>query len=113
MTAAAGAYDRGVAVELRSDPVEDPLAFERGRVVIYLEGELPSSPITATLEQKSRKFVPDTLVIPAGSSVSFPNLDPVFHNVFSLSKAKTFDLGNYPKDHARTVTFSKPGIVFS
>jgi plastocyanin len=112
VTAAAGAYDRGVAVELRSDPVEDPLAFERGRVVIYLEGDLPSSPITATLEQKARKFVPDTIVIPAGSSVSFPNLDPVFHNVFSLSKPKEFDLGNYPKDHARTVTFPKPGIVF-
>jgi hypothetical protein len=36
----------------------------------------------------------------------------VFHNVFSLSKPKTFDLGNYPKDHTRSVTFPKPGIVF-
>jgi len=50
-------------------------------------------------------------VLPAGSTVSFPNLDPIFHNVFSLSKAKTFDLGNYPKDQTRSVTFSKPGIV--
>ena len=51
------------------------------------------------------------IVVPAGSTVSFPNLDPIFHNVFSLSKPKSFDLGNYPKDHTRTVTFPKPGIV--
>jgi hypothetical protein len=47
-----------------------------------------------------------------GSTVSFPNLDPVFHNVFSLSKPKEFDLGNYPKGHTRTVVFQKPGVVF-
>ncbi len=63
------------------------------------------------LNQQDRGFTPDLVVVPAGSTVSFPNLDPIFHNVFSLSKAKSFDLGNYPKDHTRTVTFSKPGIV--
>ena len=46
-----------------------------------------------------------------GSSVSFANLDPIFHNVFSFSKAKSFDLGNYPKDQTRIGTFSKAGIV--
>ena len=50
--------------------------------------------------------------MPVGSTVSFPNNDPVFHNVFSLSNSKSFDLGNYPKGHTRTVTFTKPGIVF-
>lgn len=50
-------------------------------------------------------------MVPVGSTVSFPNMDPIFHNVFSLSKAKMFDLGNYPKDHTRTVTFSKVGVV--
>jgi hypothetical protein len=64
------------------------------------------------LEQKNRRFIPETLVVPAGSTVSFPNLDPIFHNVFSLSKPKSFDLGNYPKDHTRTVTFPTPGVVF-
>ena len=111
VTAPAPAYERGAAVELASAE-EDPLVFERTHVVIYLEGQLPSTPITATLEQKNRRFVPETLVVPAGSTVSFPNLDPIFHNVFSLSNPKSFDLGNYPKDHTRTVTFSKPGIVF-
>jgi plastocyanin len=112
VTAPALSYQRGATVELGSDRNEDPLAFERARVVIYLEGRLPSKPVTATMEQKNRRFFPDTLAIPAGSTVSFPNLDRVFHNVFSLSKPTAFDLGNYPQDHTRTVTFSKPGIIF-
>jgi plastocyanin len=112
VTAAAHSYARGVSVEIGSGQNQDPLASERARVVIYLEGELPATPVTATIEQKNGRFIPDTQVIPAGSAVSFPNLDPVFHNVFSLSKPKSFDLGNYPKDHTRTVTFAKPGVVF-
>jgi plastocyanin len=112
VTAALNTYERGPAVELRSDPKEDPLAAERARVVIYIEGQFPSDPITATLEQKERRFIPELLVIPVGSTVSFPNLDPIFHNVFSLSKPKSFDLGNYPKDHTKTVMFSKPGVEF-
>ena len=63
------------------------------------------------MEQQNRRFSPDLVVIPAGSSVSFPNFDPIFHNVFSLSKAKSFDLGNYSKGQTRMVTFPKPGIV--
>ena len=99
-------------MDLASDPEQDPLAFERSRVVVYLEGALPSQPVTATLEQKNRRFLPEVLVVPAGSTVSFPNLDEIFHNVFSLSKPKIFDLGNYPKDQTRTVTLDKPGVVF-
>jgi plastocyanin len=112
VTATALAYERGAAVELRADRDLDPLVFERLRVVVYLEGQFPHEPVTAVLEQKNRRFIPETLVVPAGSTVSFPNLDPLFHNVFSLSNPKTFDLGNYSKDHTRTVTFPKPGIVF-
>jgi plastocyanin len=112
VTPAASSYQRGVAVELAADTEDDPLSFERARVAIYLEGELPSSPTTATMDQQNRRFVPDTLVIPAGSTVSFPNLDPIFHNVFSLSRPASFDLGNYSKEQTRTVTFAKPGIVF-
>ncbi len=112
VTPDAGSYDRGAAVQLGSPENIDPLAFERTHTVIYLEGQLPSPQTTAAIEQKNRQFLPDLVVIPSGSSVSFPNLDPIFHNVFSLSKPKTFDLGNYPKGQTRLVTFSKPGIVF-
>ena len=63
------------------------------------------------MEQKDRQFSPDLIVVPVGSTVSFQNRDPIFHNVFSLSKPKNFDLGNYAKDQTRTVTFTKPGVV--
>jgi plastocyanin len=112
VTAPAGAYQRGLAVKPAPTEDSDPLAFERTHVVVYLEGPLSSEPVAATLEQKNRRFIPDLLVVPAGSIVSFPNRDPIFHNVFSLSTPKTFDLGNYPKDQTRTVTLSKPGVVY-
>jgi plastocyanin len=113
VTSSTDPYQRGPAVELGSDQEQDPLAFERSHVVIYLEGDFPSDGVTTVeLNQQNRRFSPDLVVVPAGSTVSFPNLDPIFHNVFSLSKAKSFDLGNYPKDHTRIVTFSKAGIVF-
>jgi plastocyanin len=111
VTPAGDLYERGAAVPLATDQKQDPLAYERTHVVIYLEGDSRSQGVTAVLNQQDRSFTPDLVVVPAGSTVSFPNLDPIFHNVFSLSKAKSFDLGNYAKDHTRTVTFSKPGIV--
>jgi plastocyanin len=113
VTPTAGLYQRGVAVDLGTDSVKDPLDWERSHVVIYLEGNLGAGPATAaSIEQKDRRFSPDLVTIPAGSSVSFPNFDPIFHNVFSLSKPKTFDLGNYPKGQSRTVLFPKAGTVF-
>ena len=46
-----------------------------------------------------------------GSTVDFPNSDPVFHNVFSLSSASTFDLGRYPRGQSKSATFAKAGLV--
>lgn len=104
-------YERGVTVPIAVDD-QDPLVYERTHTVVYLEGELPlAASVTRKMQQENRAFGPDLLVLPAGSSVSFPNMDPIFHNVFSLSRAKSFDLGNYSKGQTRTVTFPKPGIV--
>lgn len=111
VTVSASSYHRGVGVALPADQQSDPLSFERSRVVVYLEGPVSPKKKQAVMEQQGRRFLPDTLVVPVGSTVSFPNLDPIFHNVFSLSKPKSFDLGNYPQHATRTVTFSKPGIV--
>src|SRR5450631_2483071 len=111
VTTAAIGYSRGAVIPLDADKVGDPLSFERHHVVIYLDEALPASPINATLEQKNRQFSPDLVVIPTGSTISFPNLDPIFHNVFSLSKPKNFDLGDYPQGQTRTVTFNRPGVV--
>jgi plastocyanin len=116
VTATVPLYQRGQGVALGKDAEDDPVAAERSRVVIWLEG--PSGMPAARqseivkMEQENRRFVPDTVIVPAGGKVTFPNLDPIFHNVFSLSKPKTFDLGNYPKGDTRTVTFPEPGIVY-
>jgi len=112
VTASVGPYQRGAVVPLDTDRGEDPLAFERTHTAVWLEGELPSASVAANMEQRDRRFTPDLLVIPVGSTVSFPNGDTVFHNVFSLSKPKSFDLGNYPRGDTRLVSFPKPGIVF-
>jgi plastocyanin len=114
VTPTSGIYQRGVAVELGKDAPEDPLAFERSHVAVYIEGSstsINSGGVKASMEQKDRRFAPDLVVIPAGSSVAFPNFDPIFHNVFSLSKAKSFDLGNYSMGQTRVLAFPTPGMV--
>jgi plastocyanin len=115
VTAAVSVYQRGTAVKLGKDAEEDPIAYEMSRVVVYLEGPVgvATEPSNAQqqIQQLDRRFLPDLVVVPAGSTVSFPNMDPIFHSVFSLSKAKAFDLGSYDKGETRKVLFSKPGIV--
>ena len=68
-------------------------------------------PKQRTIEQRDRKFAPHLLAIPVGSTVTFPNFDPIYHNVFSLSPARAFDLGLYKNGEAREVTFKKEGLV--
>jgi plastocyanin len=115
VTAAVPVYERGATVKLGQDPDADPIAYEMSRVVVYLDGQASTSPETLAappqIEQLDRRFQPDLVVIPVGTTVSFPNMDPIFHNVFSLSKARTFDLGSYDKGETRKVQFSRPGIV--
>jgi plastocyanin len=83
---------------------------------VYLE-EAPQaafdtpSPGRARLDQKNETFVPYVLAVTVGSTVDFPNSDRIYHNVFSLSKAKRFDLGRYPSGQSRSVRFDRPGVV--
>ena len=73
----------------------------------------PAAPAhTFTLTQKNKHFSPHLLVIPTGSSVEFPNLDPFFHNVFSLYNGRRFDLGLYPAGSSRSVRFDQEGVSF-
>lgn len=83
-------------------------------VVVYLKdvayrGMLPTS--RAEVLQKNEAFVPRVLAITRGSTVAFPNDDPYFHNVFSLSSAAAFNLGRYPKGKTSRWEFKKPGLV--
>ena len=71
-------------------------------------------PLSAThpkLAQKDQCFVPRVLPVAVGTGVDFPNMDPIFHNVFSASPVKRFDLGKYPRGQSKRVVFDKPGLV--
>jgi plastocyanin len=87
-------------------------------IVVWLApiGNSPSVPQAPPghfkLIQKNRTFIPHLLVIPVGSTVSFPNEDPFFHNVFSLFNGKRFDLGLYEAGSSREVRFSREGISY-
>jgi plastocyanin len=62
--------------------------------------------------QRDKKFDPSFLVIPQGSTVDFPNLDPWFHNVFSQFRGKRFDLGLYQAGSQRSVKFDMAGVSY-
>jgi plastocyanin len=88
----------------------------RRHVVVYLDAvprgafdELP--PARARMDQRGEQFVPHILAITTGTTVDFPNHDTTFHNVFSLSRVRTFDLGRFPPGRTGSVRFSRPGIV--
>jgi plastocyanin len=103
---------RGAATPV--DPSDNSPVNEFDSMVVMLEGgpAAPKAPpVTATINQRNSRFDPELLVIPVGSTVQFPNFDPIFHNVFSLSKTEPFDLGFYPRGKSRTVKFSRSGIV--
>jgi plastocyanin len=85
-------------------------------VVVYLTGaNARISPAPGgggpSLKQINQSFEPHVLGVPVGTTVDFPNMDLVYHNVFSYSKTKRFDLGYYCKGKSKRVTFEKPGIV--
>lgn len=94
----------------------------RGRVtdaVVYVV-KIPASAESALaraprsrprLAQKDEAFMPRVVPVSAGTQVDFPNLDPIYHNVFSLSPTKRFDLGKYPRGQSKAVTFNRPGLV--
>lgn len=85
------------------------------RAVVYLEGDFPSpaEPPRATIVQRKLEFSPLLLPVRVGTRVDFPNRDEVYHNVFSFSPAKRFDLGRYRADEAEVPfqLFDRPGLV--
>ena len=104
---AATAYERR-AVGPRPKPQP-----ELRNVVIFFTG-LPATkgaPMQATIAQRDEQFVPHLVAVTAGSSVAFPNQDPFFHNVFSLSRGGSFNLGRYPSGASRSKVVTRPGII--
>ncbi|TGK34591.1 methylamine utilization protein [Leptospira gomenensis] len=87
--------------------------FKGLRIVPILCGLLAAGLSAAEHEvgQKNKAFTVESLKIKTGDVVSFPNYDSFFHNVYSLSPVKIFDLGSYPKGQTQKVKFEKPGKV--
>jgi plastocyanin len=92
-------------------------APEQARAVVYLDpaprqafDELPVS--RPRMDQRGEQFAPRVLAITAGSTVDFPNSDVTFHNVFSLSATRKFDLGRYRPGRTGAVKFDHAGIVY-
>jgi plastocyanin len=71
----------------------------------------PRSAKRVTIEQRGREFLPRVVAVSVGSTITFPNFDTVFHNVFSASPNGAFDLGIYKAGEAREFTFKKEGII--
>jgi plastocyanin len=89
---------------------------DRLRSVVYLESAPRGAFETdegghAVMDQRNETFVPHLLAITTGTTVDFPNSDKFYHNVFSLSKARRFDLGRYAAGHSQSVRFDRAGIV--
>jgi plastocyanin len=99
---------RGVA------PKPSSVAPETRKVVVFLAGTkalTTSAPQRVKIAQRGEQFVPAVTAITTGSVVEFPNEDPFFHNVFSLSRTRSFDLGRYPSGESRERSFPRPGVV--
>jgi plastocyanin len=89
---------------------------ELRRAVVYLENGLTAAlearePVRARMDQRNETFLPHVLAVDAGTLVDFPNSDSTYHNVFSISKARPFDLGRYAQGKSKSVRFDRPGIV--
>lgn len=87
-------------------------APDLGDAVVYLDGRGPrgAAPARPEMALDARQFRPRVIVVPAGTTVNFPNLDPFNHNVFTAGE-NAFDLGLYGRGEARNRRFTRPGLV--
>jgi len=82
-----------------------------GEAVVYVDDIAATGHGVATMKQEGKQFSPHLLVVAKGTKVVFPNLDALFHNVFSVTPDNSFDLGSYPRGASKSVTMTKPGVV--
>jgi plastocyanin len=117
-SAAAGATLSGTVVlrDSRIDAVNKQNDFS-GVVVsaqpVNPELSSPAAPPAAhaTMIQKGKMFTPHILPIMAGTTVDFPNFDPIFHSAFSIYSGQIFDVGLYPPGTSKSVRFTRPGVL--
>lgn len=99
------------SVTIHGTPAPEVVVSVEGLPVKWIRSRINPKPGSAHMDQRGMKFVPRVEPVLAGTTVNFPNNDNVWHNVFSRSEAKQFDLGLYPPGKSRGVTFDKPGVV--
>jgi plastocyanin len=83
------------------------------QAVVYaepLDRAAPAAPGKAAIQHKNKTFLPHVIAVPAGSTVTFPNDDPIFHNAFSLSQPQPFDMGLYRAGASKQQVFARPGV---
>jgi plastocyanin len=91
-----------------------PEASEIANVVVFVKNapfEADLRPTRASIAQRDEAFVPRVTAVTRGSTVEFPNFDAYFHNVFSLSRGASFDLGRFRRGDKRERLFTRAGIV--
>jgi len=99
-------------ITIGGKPTADAVVSVEGLVQGNLKSQISDlKSIRAMMDQRDMKFLPRVLPVVVGTTVDFPNNDKTFHNVFSTSEAKKFDLGLYPSGKSRSVDFDKPGVV--
>ncbi len=87
-------------------------ATDLSDVVVFVDGvKAPPRPTRVTMTMKGKSFVPRVVVVPVGGAVDFPNEDPIFHNVFSVSGDNRFDLDLYKRPKSGSWTFQHPGVA--
>ena len=79
--------------------------------VVWLSGGAKPDPVQAEMRNRDRSFIPDLLVVPAGSSVRFPNDDPFDHSIYSDNGPNAFDVGYYGEGPGKVYQFKDAGIV--
>src|SRR3569623_147550 len=125
--AAAGAQPKVIGSSDADQPAAKPLAGSlKGTMTV--DGKAPDgfgvimmwpksgkfakrTPKKRIIAQRDKSFAPHVMAVPVGSTVSFPNYDPIFHNVFSLAKTKSFDLGMFKNGESRDIKVDKAGII--
>lgn len=106
------AYVGQLSGAMRSESLSVPSDTTYG--VAYVSdvgGAGDPEPEPLLLDQRGQRFIPRILAVAAGQAVDFRNSDNVFHNVFSYSPPKRFDLGRYPRGRSKRLVFTKPGLI--
>ena len=110
----------GLAAPLAAAPLAVRVVDSSGRpvrdavVTFYPSGSAARAPRGGgrfTISQQKLQFHPFLSIVPVGADVSFPNLDPTKHHVYSFSSAKKFELKLFAKDQSRTVHFDRAGVI--